>query len=229
MSIPSSVTQILVTLVLVVPGFVFQAVRIRLRGRTPGDTEIATRILSAIVVSTVFALLYIFLLGSIVVEPDQLQAEAVQSPRWYALLGLAAAIIVPAGAAYGFTGLAGSKYGERARSLLLSDRWTRIDPRPTAWDAAFADISECFVRVRTRDKTWYAGWFGTNSYASSWPDPKTLYVELAYKVTESGRIEEAVDGSNGAFIDCTDVDYIEFVAPPDDQPSGTMSAQEESK
>lgn len=228
MSIPSSITQILVTLVLVVPGFVFQGVRIRLRGRTPGDTEITTRILSAIVVSTIFALIYILVLGSTIVEPETLQDDALGHPRVYALLGLAAAFVVPAVAAYVFAGIAGTDWWETQRQRLLSDRWTRIDPRPSAWDAVFGDIGECFVRVRTREKTWYAGWFGGDSYASSWPDPQTLFVEVAYKIDADGEIGDPVEGSSGAFIDCTGADYIEFLTSPDQEASGTIEPTEVS-
>lgn len=46
MSIPSSVTQLLVLLVLIVPGFVYQAVRIQLRGRAVSDSELSTRIIT---------------------------------------------------------------------------------------------------------------------------------------------------------------------------------------
>lgn len=229
MSIPSSITQILVTLVLVVPGFVFQGVRIRLRGRTPGDTELATRILSAIVVSTVFALLYILALGSSVAQPDTLQDDALAHPRAYALLGLAAAVAVPAAAGYLFTRLASTAWWAQLRQRLLSEQWTRIDPRPSAWDAVFGDIRECFVRVRTSEKIWYAGWFGGESYASSWPDPQNLFVEVAYKIDANGKIGDPVENSSGAFIDCSDAEYIEFLSSPDQDGSGTMDATEVSQ
>lgn len=215
MSIPNSLAQILITLVLVVPGFVFQGVRIRLRGRTPGDTELTTRILSAIVLSTIFAFAYVVALGSTVADTAGLHARALQHPRMYALLGLGAAFVIPAATAYLFTLVANSPRLAGAQQKLLTDQWTRIDPRPTAWDAAFSDIGECFVRVRTRDKTWYAGWFGGSSYASSWPDPRTLFVEVAYMVDSSGKIGEPVENSVGAFIDCADADYVELLQSPD--------------
>lgn len=226
MSIPSSITQVLVTLVLVVPGFVFQGVRIRLRGRTPGDTELATRILSAIVVSTVFSLGYIFALGSRIVQPKVLQDDVLDHPRTYALLGLAAAVVIPALAGYVVTRIASTARWGRLRQSLLSDQWTRIDPRPSAWDAVFGDIEECFVRVRTSDRTWYAGWFGGDSYASSWPDPQNLFVEVAYKIDENGKIGDPVEDGTGAFIDCASAEYIEFVASPDRDASGTIEATE---
>ncbi len=188
----------------------------------------ATRILSAIAVSTIFALLYILVLGSSIVQPETLQDDALRHPRVYALLGLAAAFVVPVVAAYAFAGIASTARWERLRQRLLSERWTRIDPRPSAWDAVFGDIGECFVRVRTSEKTWYAGWFGGDSYASSWPDPQNLFVEVAYKIDANGEIGQPVSGSAGAFIDCTSADYIEFLTSPDQEASGTMGLTEVS-
>src|SRR5689334_2173320 len=94
-SIPDSIAQVLVTLVLVIPGFVFQIVRIRMHGRTPADDEITTRILTAIAVSTIFALFYIVFLGSALTDSDDLQVQARLHPRSWAFLGLLAAFVVP--------------------------------------------------------------------------------------------------------------------------------------
>jgi len=46
--IPSTPAQLLTTLLLVLPGFVYQEVRIRLRGRAPGEQELTSRLLRAI-------------------------------------------------------------------------------------------------------------------------------------------------------------------------------------
>ena len=228
MTIPNSVTQVLVTLVLIVPGFVFQGVRIRLRGRTPGDTELATRIVSAIALSTVFALVYVVVLGSIVADTDHLYGDALRHPRAYAVLGLAAAFVVPAGAAYLVVRIGATDRWQRASSRVLSDRWTRIDPRPSAWDVAFQDIVPCYVRVRQQDGSWFAGWFGERSYASSWPDARSLFVEVSMQIDTDGKIGEPVDGSTGAVIDCTEAVLIELLASPAEGQSGTMETTEVS-
>ena len=228
MSIPNSVTQLLATLVLVVPGFVFQGVRIRLRGRTPSDTEFTTRILNAIAVSTAFALGYVLVLGSTIVSPDHLQNDALHHPRKYALLGIGAAFVVPALIAYLVVRVSSSQSWQRAHPMLLSDTWTRIDPRPSGWDVAFHDVSPCYVRVQMRDGTWFAGWFGEDSYASSWPDPHSLFVQVSMQISSDGTIGAPVGGSSGAVIDCTDAVLVELLAPPEADPSGTMSGKEAS-
>ncbi|CAM3265892.1 DUF6338 domain-containing protein [Nocardioides dubius] len=226
MPIPSSATQVLVTLILIVPGFVFQGVRIRLRGRTPGDTEMTTRILSAITLSAVFALAYILVLGTAVAEPGRLQHNVLDSPRRFALLGLAAAFLVPAATAFIVARVAATGRWQRLSGRLLSDQWTRTDPRPSAWDVAFQNIGPCYVRVRDGDGSWFAGWFGEESYASSWPDPRSLFVEVSMQVSTDGTIGAPVDGSTGAIIDCTGAVLIELLASPDQGDSGTMKRTE---
>lgn len=222
MSIPGSIAQILATLVLVIPGFVFQIVRIRLLGRKPGDNEITTRILTAIAVSTMFALAYIVCIGETVADTDNLQDEALRHPREYALLGLLAAFVIPVIVACIYALVSQSGWWTSERWAPHSERWTRIDPRPTAWDAVFGNLEECFIRVRTRDKTWYAGWFGARSYASSFPDPQSLYVEVAYKIDDNGQLGQPIEGSNGAIIDCSDAVWIELLVSPEQAASGTM-------
>jgi len=216
----------LATLVLVIPGFVFQIVRIRLLGRRPGDNEITTRILTAIAVSTIFALSYIVAVGTTFVDADHLQGEALDHPRQYAVLGLLAAFFIPALAACIYAWVAQSVWWTSNRFTLRFGQWTHIDPRPTAWDAVFGNLDECFIRVRTRDKTWYAGWFGGRSYASSFPDPQSLFVEVAYKIDENGKLGEPIEGSNGAIIDCTDAVWIELLISPEQTASGTLEGTE---
>lgn len=72
-----------------------------------------------------------------------------------------------------------------------------------------------------KDGTRFAGYFGENSYASSFPDPKSLYLELSYGIDEHGTITGVTEGSRGAVIDCTDAVLIEIV----DTPSSDGGAQ----
>ena len=66
--------------VLIVPGFVYQAVRIRLRGRTPADTELSTRIVHAIVTSTTFALLYLLAFGPQIMDAARARGDILEHP-----------------------------------------------------------------------------------------------------------------------------------------------------
>lgn len=228
MLVPDSVTQLVVTLVLVVPGFVFQAVRIRLRGRSPGDVELTTRVLSAIALSTVFALLYFVALGPTIADATQLHDAVLMEPRRYAALGLAAAFVVPAIAAYVVVRVRASKLWVGFSQRLLSDRWTQIDTRPTAWEVAFGSVTPCFVRTRMKDGSWYAGWLGEASYASSWPDPQSLFVEISFEIDSNGVIGDAIESSRGSVIDCTDAVLVELLGSSERGQSGSMGNSEVS-
>ena len=217
MAIPRSVTQLLVTLVLVVPGFVYQAVRIRIVGRRPGDTDLPTRVMRAIVISTLFALCYLVILGPEITTAAQAQAQLAEHPRRFALLGLVAAFVLPTTSAV----LLNRNQIDLKLTIpfvlhpiktLRAEEWTRYDPRPSAWDVAFEGAAVGFVRVRMSDGTWVAGYYGPNSYASSHPDPRNLYLEMAYEVDNKGEIGKPITGTAGVVIDCTDAVVVELLA-----------------
>jgi hypothetical protein len=196
-------------LVLIVPGFLFQGVQIGLRGRTQSDTEMTTRILGAFAISVAFALTYVALMNK---SPSHLASAALEHPRRYALLGFAAAFVVPAGAAYVAVWVTRTGWWASDRLAFLRPVWSRIDRRPSAWDVTFGNLGPCYVRVRMSDGTWFAGWFGERSYASSWPDPQTLFVEVSVAVDENGTLGLPVDGSAGAMIDCTEAVLVETIS-----------------
>jgi hypothetical protein len=219
-TIPSSVTQLLVMLVLVIPGFVYQAVRIRIVGRKPGDADLPTRVLRAIVISTVFALIYVFALGPEITTTAEAQAELADHPRRSALLGFVAAFAVPT---LGAILLNRSQIDLKVNGAFLrhpiktirSEEWTRYDPRPSSWDVAFEGASVGFVRVRMTDGTWVAGYYGPNSYASSHPDPRNLFLELAYAVDDTGKIGDPITSSGGVVVDCTNALVVELLTLDD--------------
>jgi len=246
MTVPSSITQLLILLVLVVPGFVYQTVRIRLRGRTPSDTELSTRILLAIIGSTFFALVYVLVLGPYLADAVDLKREdLLDHPRLAAIAGLLAAIGIPGAVALlqvlvprflawiggksdWWATVTSSDLWKRATAPLRPANWSRVDSRPSSWDVAFSAASPGYVRVRVQNGTWYAGWFGENSYASSFPDPQSLFVERSFQVTADGEITGEVPNSVGAVIDCREAVLVELLAPAEepavvDQASETAS------
>ena len=226
--IPTTVTQVLITLVLVVPGFVYQETRIRLRGRKPHDTEPTSRLLRAIAASALFALVYALILGPYLSDAHRGQVTALAHPRISALLALAAAFGVPMLCAV-IPDLPRTMSGWRhpSKSLRPSEL-SRYDPRPSAWDVAFEGASEGFVRVRMKDGTWFAGYFGQSSYASSFPDPRSLFVEVGHLVDVDGVIGDPIEGSAGAVIECADAVLIELLGPLD-AAGGTGGAQSEDE
>lgn len=190
MTVPSSVTQLLVTLVLVIPGFVYQIVRIRLRGRSASDSELATRIVYALVASTILALFYLTIFGQTLTDAVQADGDLVAHPRLAAALALVGVVTVPvlAAALPSLPRLHLRQPLASLKAMMRPDNWTRVSPSPTAWDAAFSAAEPGFIRVRMRDGSWFAGYFGESSYASSFPDPRSLFFEYSYSINGDGEI-----------------------------------------
>lgn len=217
--IPTTATQLLVTLLFVVPGFVYQSVRISTRGRLPADVELSTRIVRAVVASVMFGLVYLVLMGDLLVDAAQGQGYLLDHPRVGALTGLLGGIVIPAVVAgtAGIVDLPDWAWLERLKAALSEVR--RYDPTPTAWDKLFQDGSESFVRVLNKDGRWIAGLYGNHSYASSYPEPHQIYLEQTYSISEDGEVGEPIPWTRGCVVDCTDIQLLEVLAtePPLDQ------------
>lgn len=211
--VPSTATQLLITLVLIVPGFVYHGVLIRVGGRTPADADLSSRLMRAIVASTIFALIYLVAAGpSVEAALTRTPAEALSHLRPYAISSIVGVVVVPVLAAAVTAWVLGSDRFRKIKYEVLPDRWNRVDPRPSAWDVAFAAAEDpCFVRVQMKDGTWYAGYFGPNSYASSFPDPQSLFLEISYAVDNDGQILGAIEGNPGAIVDCSESVLVELL------------------
>lgn len=205
---PTSVTQLLLLLLFVVPGFVFQAVRISVRGRLPLDIELSTRIVRAIVSSGIFALVYLAVIGQPLVDAAQGHGFVFEHPRFGAVLALAGGIVAPSVLAL----VRAPRWPWLRRLRLWLPEVTKYDPTPTAWDKAFQSIGECFVRILNSDDRWIAGYYGPASYATSYPEPHQLFLEKAFHVSDEGAIGDEVDGSQGVLVDCTEIQLLQVVA-----------------
>lgn len=230
MVIPTSMQQLLITLVLVLPGFVYQEVRVRFRGRLPSDIELTSRLLRALATSTMFALVYIALATYWLADYPEARAWALIHPAGSAVIAFVAAFAAPAVVA-SLPELLGVR--RRITQLQQNVAWwpswrSTWDPRPSGWDVAFQTTARGFVRVKTKDGTWYAGYFGDNSYASSFPDSPSLYLERSYAVDANGAIGQPINNSRGAVINCSDVELVELLAPAEDSDAGHNQDEDRS-
>ena len=205
---PKSVTELLLLLLFVVPGFVYQAVRISVRGRLPLDVELSTRIVRAIVTSGIFGLAYLAILGEHLVDAVNGTGFGFDYPRLGALAALLGGIIIPA-----------------VLAILPAPQWAWVDNvrtklpevakydfTPTAWDKTFQSAEECFIRVLTNDGRWIAGYYGSASYATSYPEPHQLFLERAYEVSSDGTIGIEIEGTRGVIVDCTAIQLLQVLS-----------------
>ena len=206
---PTSINSLLIFLLFVVPGFVYQTMRISVRGRLPLDLELSTRIVRAVVTSGIFGLVYLAILGDVLIETARGTGDAVNHPRLGAVLALLGGIVGPA-----------------ALALIPAPNWkwflaiqerlpqvARYDLTPTAWDKAFQSAEECFIRILTNDDRWIAGYYGSSSYATSFPEDHQLFLERAFEVEADGTIGSEFEGTSGVIINCTEIPLLQLLTP----------------
>lgn len=212
-SVPGTSFQLVILLLLVLPGTVYQFVRTRLRGPKPDDASALNRVLRALGVSAALVALYGLTAGPRVLallrraqDPDAAVAlSAVRPLAWWALALL---FVVPALLAVG------SFLAPRVpRPPGL--QWLRLsyDPTPRAWDYAFNGIGPRYVRILTTDGRYLGGWYGTESFVSSYPEPREIFLEIAHQMQADGEFGPEVPNSSGLYVRCDDVRLVEFVDP----------------
>jgi len=142
--VPGSGAQLLIALLFVVPGPVYQAVRQRLRGSAPDDLNFSTKLFRAIGVSTALMAGYLAVAGSQLL--GLVATRQGGAPSWDGVqrhartlgwLFLLLVLVIPA-----LLGVL--DYLRATRSLNL--RRIAYDPVPRAWDYAFKNIRPCFIR-----------------------------------------------------------------------------------
>lgn len=199
------------------PGFVYQISRRRVRGPGPDEQSITIRVLRSIATSAVFLCLYIFFLGyppaGIEVGTDGLP----QNWRVVAVSTLFLALVVPWLAAriiyYLVTWQPILAFMDAVtEKLRLRSQW---DPTPSAWDFAFANRHWGWVRVQTSDGAWMGGWFGPASFATSFPEPREIYLEQGYEMTENGTFTGNLSATGGLYIRCEDIRILDFPSEVD--------------
>jgi len=79
-----------------------------------------------------------------------------------------------------------------------------IDPTPTAWDFWFSKQECSFVFITLKDGSTVEGWFGVNSFASSDPDQRDIFIERTYSAGELS------PKNAGLYIPKDEIKSIEF-------------------
>lgn len=208
---PSTVLQLVLVVLIVLPGTTYQFLRERWRGPVPGERELGERVLRAVVASLVLDAAYVIAAGPQLLalvrgtNPRGWDGLA-QHPRLAGLVGLLLFVVFPAIAA------AAVSWWQRRK---LSARFQRT---PTAWDHAFRDRRPCFVRARLADGTWVGGWYGPRSYATSYPHPGELFLQSAWQLNRDGSFAGPTSNSSGMYLRSADITMLELLDPPTSLP-----------
>jgi len=216
--IPETWAQVTVVLACIVPGFVYQVSRRRVAGPDPEQADLGERLLHAIASTAVFAGVYALLAGPQIRDYVRSPTRALDDVQLLGVYFVIFAIVVPWAAArvvfyVGSNDKVQAWRVAAAKKLHTQRAW---DPTPSAWDFAFSKGTAGWVRVQLSDGRWLGGWFSSNSYASSYPNPQELFVEVGYLIDENGTFTTDVHAPGGLFIRCTDALSVDFLpAEPD--------------
>lgn len=107
-------------------------------------------------------------------------------------------IIAPVLLAFGYIKFIGSKFFMNNFNIQV----------PTAWDWYFSKRPICFIRIYLKDGNEVIGYFGENSYATSFPNDGNIYIEKVY--SDIGNGLAANENSDGILIPKESYSLIEF-------------------
>ena len=206
----STLQQIVLLVLFVLPGITYQFVRERMRGPVPGERDLSERVLRALTASIALDAIYLIVAGPQLVHLIKQSghpwfATAAAQPRQAAAVSLALFFVIPAVAAW-------------AVGMIERQRYpSRFDPVPTAWDGAFRGRPTGFVRARLKTGIWVGGWYGKCSRASAYPSPPDLYLESAYETGSDGSFGPRVQSTGGLYVSMSDVEVLEFIAASDSE------------
>ncbi len=88
-------------------------------------------------------------------------------------------------------------------------------PYPSAWDYFFDKREAVFVLVQLKNGKKLGGYYGVNSYATSFPREGDLYIEGVIQVNENGEFQEPVSHTAGSLIRKDEYEILEFFRIPE--------------
>jgi hypothetical protein len=112
--------------------------------------------------------------------------------------------------------LAWATYALRTSELAYS-KLGLDHPHRTGWEHFITRRQPCYIifHLKGSEKDRFAGYYGRNSYAASFPEDPEVYVERLHEVDEHGKLVGAIADSLGSVIRLADVERVEFLKDPD--------------
>ncbi len=91
-------------------------------------------------------------------------------------------------------------------------------PFPSAWDYYFSQRRTAFVLLHLKDGGLIGGYYGRNSYATSFPHNGEIYLETIYKVNDDGTFGDVIASTDGAIFRRDEYYYLELFKVPSPKP-----------
>lgn len=96
---------------------------------------------------------------------------------------------------------------------MISSSWLTkhiVHPIKRPWDWFFNKRESCWVIITLKDGRKIGGVFSNKSYASSFPLPEQIYLEVIWNLDQDGRFVSPVERSKGVIILNDGISTVEF-------------------
>jgi hypothetical protein len=103
-----------------------------------------------------------------------------------------------------------AKFSESSWGRSVRDHLGLMHPIPKAWDYFFGQRRGCWVVATLKNGRTCAGFYGRNSFASSYPADEDLYLERLCSLTPEGKMAEIAPHTRGAIIRSENIVTLEF-------------------
>lgn len=190
-----SLDNIYLVLGFLVPGLIALFVRSQfVTGRSPPH---AAALLSYLTVSVIYYALALPFVGYVLSlqEPGYEKAFS-----WFALVFVGPAVL---GLLLGI-----NIQKDLFRRVLQRCGLNPVHVIPTAWDWKFGGMTDQWVIVTLKDGTQFAGFCGNDSFMSSDPAERDIYIQWIYDIDDNNNWSQR--GENGVLIAAGEIRTIEF-------------------
>lgn len=233
MGVPEGSFAVAAFIVIAVPGFIYAWIRRWLRGESATDRDVGLSIARGAAFAVALTAVYLALFGGLVttgiVSTAGSDSLGLSDPQLVGRTVLVLYVVVPTliSALLQLRHIAWRKivWAEGTPAWLQTalgwTRWPRskhgYNPIPTAWDYAVTQNSQnlgAYVKIkRGSSNEWIGGWYTGDSFASMYPEPRSIYIHQQYAMNKKGEFGDALPDS-GVFLMVNDDDVVYWSRVP---------------
>lgn len=188
-----SVDKILLLVLFFVPGFIYLKVYRLFIAET--KTDFSKDLYEAIGYSFINAIIYAYPLYLI-----NLNDFIVDHSIFYFLIVFFIIIVSPILGACLFYSISKRKWFSKIM----------INPTKSSWDSFFSKRESYFVIVTLKNGRKICGKYGMNSFSSTYPNPKEIYLEEVWELNQNNGFGRKVEQTEGILITENEISTIEF-------------------
>ena len=218
MIIPTTLFGIAAVVALVVPGLVYAAIRTTLQGFVQADQSVTARIVQAVMISVLLDSLYLVVLGGWLFDFVPQSGVAIPHPRILGFLIFVLGVLAPAFIAYlrysqavWVSKVSGAIAPAVDHVLGWAVPHTGYRSVPTAWDWIASKKAYKWVRVLNAQGRWVGGWSTDDTFFSSYPEPRDLYIPEQWDMDKKGTFLQRSERTSGVWLSLEGAQVVEWL------------------